>query len=76
MTAATLPPADAPAAQLLDVRAVAALLGCSARHVYRLADAGHMPPPLRLGALVRWNPLAIRDWISDGCKPCRTAGRE
>ncbi len=63
------------AAQLLDVRAVAALLGCSARHVYRLADAGHMPPPVRLGALVRWPRQTIEDWIAAGCKPCRTAGR-
>jgi hypothetical protein len=32
----------APAAQLLDVEAVAAMLGCSPRHVYRLSDAGRM----------------------------------
>jgi excisionase family DNA binding protein len=63
------------AAQLLDVRAVAALLGCSPRHVYRLADAGQMPAPVRLGALVRWRRQAIEDWIAAGCKPCRTAGR-
>jgi excisionase family DNA binding protein len=60
-------------AQLLDVRAVAALLGCSARHVYRLADAGHMPPPLRLGALVRWNRSSLEKWIAGGCRPWRTA---
>ncbi len=75
MTTSTLPPADAPAAQLLDVRAVAALLGCSPRHVYRLSDAGQMPAPVRLGALVRWRRQVIEDWISAGCKPCRAAGR-
>jgi excisionase family DNA binding protein len=63
------------AAQLLDVRAVAALLGCSPRHVYRLADAAHMPPPRRLGALVRWSRQELMDWIASGCKSCRTAGR-
>jgi excisionase family DNA binding protein len=63
------------AAQLLDVRAVAALLNCSPRHVYRLADAGKMPPPLKLGALVRWNRRVVEDWIAAGCKPVRTAGR-
>lgn len=68
-------PADAPAAQLLDVRAVAALLDCSPRHVYRLADAGHMPPPVRLGALVRWRRQDLDAWLAGGCKPCRTAGR-
>jgi excisionase family DNA binding protein len=41
-------------AALLGVREVAALLGCSARHVYRMADAGRMPRPLKLGQLVRW----------------------
>ena len=40
-------------AELLDVRAVAELLGgCSTRHVFRLADAGRMPRPIRLGSLV------------------------
>jgi predicted DNA-binding transcriptional regulator AlpA len=68
-------------AQLLDVRAVAALLDCSARHVYRLADAGRMPPPVRIGALVRWRrstgdpTTGIEDWIAGGCRPVRPAGR-
>jgi excisionase family DNA binding protein len=66
---------DPSAAQLLDVRAVAALLDCSPRHVYRLADAGRMPQPVRLGALVRWPRQVIADWIDAGCPPCRTAGR-
>jgi excisionase family DNA binding protein len=61
-------------AALLDVRAVAALLDCSPRHVYRLADAGRMPPPIRLGALVRWRRAELLDWLAAGCKPCRTAG--
>jgi len=65
---------DREPAALLDVRAVAALLDCSARHVYRLADAGHMPPPVKLGALVRWRREAINAWIADGCKPIRQAG--
>jgi len=66
-------PAD-PAA-LLDVRAVAALLGCSTRHVYRLSDAGHMPAPVRLGALVRWSRASTEAWIAAGCPPCRTTRR-
>ena len=40
----------APAAALLDVGAVAALLNCSPRHVYRQADAGRLPAPVRIGA--------------------------
>ena len=59
------------AAALLDVRAVAALLGCSPRHVYRLSDAGKMPAPMRLGALVRWSRTSLDAWLASGCKPVR-----
>lgn len=58
-------------AKLLDVEGVAEMLGCSPRHVYRLSDAGKMPPPVKLGALVRWPRAAIESWIADGCKPVR-----
>ena len=56
---------DEPA--MLDVRAVALLLACSPRHVYRLADAGRMPRPIRLGALVRWRRCDLDEWIRLGC---------
>ena len=59
------------AAQLLDKRALAALLACSTRHVDRLADAGRMPAPLKLGALVRWRRQDIEDWLAGGCRPVR-----
>ncbi len=62
--------ADA-SAKLLDVRAVAAMLGCSQRHVYRLSDSGRMPPPVKLGALVRWDRATVESWIDGGCKPIR-----
>jgi excisionase family DNA binding protein len=52
---------------LLDVRAVAAMLDCSPRHVYRLADAGRMPAPVRIGALVRWRRTDIDNWLKDRC---------
>ena len=67
---------------LLTVRQVAAMLGCSARHVYRLSDRGAMPRPTKLGeVLVRWNrrtgdaSTGIEDWIAGGCKPIRAAGK-
>jgi excisionase family DNA binding protein len=60
---------------LLDVRAVAELLDCSARHVYRLADAGRMPAPVRIGALVRWRRSDLNAWLAEGCKPVRQTGR-
>jgi excisionase family DNA binding protein len=66
---------DPDAAPLLDVRAVAAILGCSARHVRRLADGGEMPQPVRLGALVRWRRQDLNAWIASGCKPVRPASK-
>jgi excisionase family DNA binding protein len=66
---------DRPPAELLSVRAVADLLGVSVRHVYRLADAGRIPAPVRLGALVRWPRQSILDWIAAGCPVVRTVGR-
>lgn len=55
---------------MLTVDQVAALLGCSARHVYRLADMGRMPRPVKLGALVRWPRAVIESWIAAGCPSC------
>tara|TARA_Y100000310_G_scaffold308193_1_gene351048 strand:- start:1791 stop:2048 length:258 start_codon:yes stop_codon:yes gene_type:complete len=47
-------------------------LGCSSRHVRRLADAGRMPRPIKLGSLVRWPRSVIEQWIADGCpKPAQ-----
>lgn len=54
-------------ARLLTVDDVAAMLGVSGRHIYRLADAGKMPRPVKLGGAVRWDRLAIADWIAAGC---------
>jgi len=76
MTPPSNPLSNAPA-PLLDVRAVAAILGCSARHIYRLADAGRMPSAVKIGALVRWRrstgdpKTGIEDWIAAGCPAVR-----
>ena len=59
-------------AALLDVGEVALLLNCSKRTVYRLADAGRMPRPLKLGALVRWNRVVVLEWIGAGCPTVRS----
>lgn len=68
------PPLDSPAT-LIDVKAVATLLSCSARHVYRMSDAGAMPRPRHVGALVRWSRSEIEQWVAGGCKPVRSAGK-
>ncbi|MCC6238755.1 MAG: helix-turn-helix domain-containing protein [Phycisphaerales bacterium] len=62
-------------AELLPVRAVAEMIGASPRHVYRLSDAGRMPAPIKLGALVRWPRRVVLDWIAAGCPAVRTVGR-
>ena len=64
---------DRAPADLLDVQAVAAMLDCSARTVYRLADAGKLPRPVRLGSLVRWRADELRQWIADGCPAVRVS---
>jgi excisionase family DNA binding protein len=74
-TVAAGPPAVQMPPALLTVKAVAGLLGCSTRNVFRLVDAGKMPPPIRLGRLLRWQCATIDEWISAGCQLCRPAGR-
>ena len=66
MTATKTPPAE-PA--LIDVKAMAGLLGCSSRHVTRLEEAGQLPPAVKLGRLSRWNREAVQKWLADGCPP-------
>ncbi|MBI4583927.1 MAG: helix-turn-helix domain-containing protein [Planctomycetes bacterium] len=61
--------AENPAAALLSVRAVGALLSCSERHVRRLSLSGRMPQPVRIGSLVRWRREEIEEWIAAGCPP-------
>ena len=58
--------------ELLSVEDVATLLRCSPRHIYRLADRGHMPRPVKLGALVRWSRRSVLEWVYDGCRPRRS----
>ena len=52
---------------LLTVKEVAETLGLSERTVYRLADVGKMPRPVKIGAAVRWRRNELDTWIEDGC---------
>ena len=70
--------ADRVPVELVDVETVARVLGCSTRTVYRLADSGKMPRPVKLGQLVRWPRTELERWIADGCpavRSCRRASR-
>ena len=59
---------------MLDIQQVADILRCSPRHVQRLADAEKMPRPVRLGNLLRWQKLAIEEWVSAGCPTSESRG--
>ncbi len=63
-------PTTSTSAKLIDVQAVADLLDCSPRHIYRLTDTGRMPGPVKLGTLARWPQRAIEEWIGNGCPSC------
>jgi len=64
------------AQRLLTTDEVAALLRVSPRHVSRLSAVGAMPQPLHLGTAVRWDRVAIEDWIARGCPGCDPAEGE
>jgi len=67
----TKPENQIESARLLTVEAVAAMLAVSSRHIYRLADSGKMPRPVKLGGSNRWDREVIENWIRDGCPPVR-----
>ncbi len=67
---------DRLAPKLIDVETVARMLDISTRTVYRLADSGKMPRPVKLGQLVRWPRAELEKWIAGGCpavRSCRKA---
>lgn len=61
------PAGDAGMPRMLTGEEVAGLLRCSRRTVYRLANTGTIPPPVRLGGLARWPRETIQAWIDAGC---------
>ena len=73
MNAAPAVPSSGPR-RLVDANEVARLLGCSARHVFRIADAGLMPWGLKVGHLRRWDLAEVEAWIGGGCQPVRRGG--
>lgn len=61
--------------ELIDVSQVAEKLRCSARTVRRLADAGRMPKPVKVGGLTRWRVDVVDEWIGKGCPDVKPAKR-
>ena len=60
---------------MLTVNAVATMLACSPRTIYRLADTGRIPAPARIGGMVRWPRESLERWVADGC-PVPTNGQD
>ena len=76
MANATMSPpvSPTPDSMLLDVRDVAAMAKISCRTVYRLSDAGAMPRPIKVGAVLsRYYRHEIVAWILAGCVNLRTS---
>lgn len=57
--------------ELLDIQAVAIMVGVSTRSIWRLSDAGKMPAPVKLGRIVRWSRKKLTQWIDDDCPTTR-----
>lgn len=58
-------PAPFGSTMFVDAREIACLLGCSAKHVCRLAKQGRLPKPVRIGRLLRWSREVIEQWLED-----------
>ena len=50
-------------AALVDADEIAQFLGCSPKHVRRMAERGQFPKPVKVGRLKRWPREAIEEWI-------------
>ena len=53
--------------RLITIGQVAAMVAVSCRTISRLADAGKLPPPMRIGGSLRWRLADVRQWIANGC---------
>ena len=52
---------------LVDAKALAKMLSCSVRSVWRMRSAGQLPAPVKLGRSIRWDRRDIESFI-DGLK--------
>ena len=52
---------------LITSRETAKLLKVSEKTLYNMHTTGQMPPPVRIGAAIRWSLNAIQEWVNAGC---------
>lgn len=48
----------------LDVQAMARLLGCTERTIWRHEGKGLIPEARRIGGVVRWDRAEIEEWLA------------
>ncbi|TWU59072.1 Helix-turn-helix domain protein [Rubripirellula tenax] len=69
------PSGDRTVPAMMSVDDVARELGCSPKHIRRMADVGKIPPFVKLGRLSRMPSEVFAEWLRNGCQPVRKASR-
>ena len=69
------PTVDDLAPLLMTANDLAHMLAVSRLTIWRWRSAGRLPPPLRIGRVVRWKRSEIETWLAAGCPSCRPAAR-
>lgn len=55
-----------PACSLLKAKQIATFIGCSSKHVLRLAESGQFPKPVKVGKkMLRWPREAVERWLAE-----------
>ena len=63
-----------PTPDLLTAKELARRLSLAERTIWRHADSGRIPRPVKIGGSVRWNRKMIEEWVADGCPDLRRVG--
>ncbi|HNT87895.1 MAG TPA: helix-turn-helix domain-containing protein [Candidatus Hydrogenedentes bacterium] len=60
--------------ELLSVGEAAVMLRLGKRTLYRLADVGAIPRPVKVGRATRWRRRELQEWVDAGCPDLRRVG--
>jgi predicted DNA-binding transcriptional regulator AlpA len=61
--------------EMLTVGEVAAMLSIGVRSVWRKAQDGRLPPPIKMTGSTRWAKSTIHDWIADKASAAQKQSR-